>query len=353
MIRFKQFITEGGGQNMFLPATHNKSIEVNTAPRKENRDGYVSSGPVGVEHADSIHSSLQEFSRRFKEKTGGKELFGPEIKYGGSTGPIMDKSIPQERKERWGKTQFNDIDTHATEDSGNKLHNLFKNDGKDNKFGNLTLKAMTSHGGGRVTSVLFHHEPSGAHIQVDLLHTPKGPKGELFDPAHIDANASHPEDLDHNIKGAHRNAFLESIVSTVGPQHRGAIEVSKKTGKPVKNDDASRGSVPTHSLSAGRVGIKYRNHDTIPNAVLQTTPEERAKEGLPRSHEWLTGHLKENVPESVSFVQMHKILRTAVKSGKVTSDQYKTIKDRYNAKIKARGGLREGVMEELDKKHAS
>jgi hypothetical protein len=44
---------------------------------------------------------------------------------------------------------------------------------------------------------------------------------------------------------------------------------------------------------------------------------------------------------------------TCIITLEVNWDQYKTIKDRYNAKIKARGGLREGVMEELDKKHAS
>jgi len=355
MKTFKQFVIEnyflleGGGTNMFLPTPKGKAIPVLPVPKTDAREGHVASEPISTDHREAIHSSLEEFGKRFHERAG-HNIFGSKgIKYGGSTGPIMDKKTTPKDLARWGKQDFNDIDTHATEESQNHLHGMFKNDGKDNRFGHMSLQSMTRHGSG-ITSALFHfHHPEGhtTPVQIDLLHTPKGPKGEEMDPSHIVANSSHREDLDQKIKGAHRNAFAEAAVSVLGGAHpANKLEVSEKTGKPGKNQEP--GGAKKLSLVKGRVFPRFKDH---PNGLVKTSAEDRAAHGGTRQHEWLGSRLGSKLSEDSSMVEMHRAMSNAVKKGHVSPEDYHEVVSRFNKKIEERGGLRTDTIPQLERLH--
>jgi hypothetical protein len=351
-IREDYVLLEGGGKNMFLPTQKGSAIPVLPVPKTEEREGHVASEPISTEHRNAIHSSLEEFGRRFQEKTG-HNIFGNKgIRYGGSSGPIMDKKTTPHDLNRWGKHEFNDIDTHATEDSQNHLHGLFKNDGKDNRFKHMSLHSMTRHGSG-ITSALFHfHHPEGhtTPVQIDLLHTPKGPAGEEMDPAHIVANSSHREDLNHKIKGAHRNAFAESLVSVLGGAHHSdKQEVSEKTGKPVKNQEP--GGAKKLVLVKGRVFERFRPHPNGGLVRASATNRENAK-GV-RQHQWIGKRLGSKLSEDSSMVEMHKALTDAVRKGHVAPHEYNEVVSRYNDKVEKRGGLRMDTIPQLERMHGN
>lgn len=356
----EQLLNEGGGTDMFKAPSAGKPIEIH--PVSKDRTGNLTGEPVGTEHRQGIHKSLEAFGKAVASRTGQNPFGKKGIRYGGSSGPVMDSKTKQSDIDRWNKKDFNDIDVHtihAHKDGSElqeHLHGMFKHDGKDNRFGDLELKSMTKHGAGlgrgsAITSTLFYHHPTGKHIQIDLLHTPKGPKGEEMDPAHIVANSSHREDLDHGIKGAHRNALAEAAVSVLGGTHHpDKKEVSAKTGKPVKNEDVDSGGAKKVSLVKGRVFNRYAEHPSggLVKATQADRDAELAKGGGQQQHAWLSKRLGHGVSEDSSFVEMHGALHKALASGHINQDHMNEIRKRYNEKIEQRGGLRLGTFEERD-----
>lgn len=358
-IRENYVLLEGGGTNMFKAPSAGEPISVNTVSKE--RTGNLTSEPVGTEHREGIHKSLEAFGKAVASRTGQNPFGEKGIRYGGSSGPVMDSKTKQSDIDRWNKKDFNDIDVHTIHEhkDGSELqehlHGMFT-DGVNNRFGDLELRSMTKHGaklgkGTAITSALFYHHPTGKHIQIDFLHTPKGPKGQAMDPAYIVANSSHREDLDHKIKGAHRNALAEAAVSVLGGTHHpDKKEVSAKTGKPVKNEDVDRGGAKMESLVKGRVFKRYVEHSN--GGLVKATQEDRnaelAKGGGQQQHEWLSRRLGHEISEDSSFVAMHGALHKALASGSITQNHMNEIRDRYNEKIKERGGLRQGIFEQRD-----
>ena len=365
MLTFREFLREfflleGGGTNMFKAPSAGEPISVNTV--SEERTGNLTSETISTDHRKSIHSGLVAFGEAVASRTGQNPFGEKGIRYGGSSGPVMDSKTKQSDIDRWNKKDFNDIDVHTIHEhkDGSELqehlHGMFKNNGKDNRFGDLELKSMTKHGaklgdrGSAITSTLFYHHPTGNHIQIDLLHTPEGPGGKM-DPAYIVANSSHREDLDHKIKGAHRNALAEAAVSVLGGTHHpDKKEVSAKTGKPVKNEDVDRGGAKKVSLVKGRVFNRYTEHPNggLVKATQEDRNDELAKGGGQQQHEWLSERLGHGISEDSSFVEMHGALHKALASGHITQDHMNEIRERYNEKIEQRGGLRLGIFEERD-----
>jgi len=364
MLTFREFLREfflleGGGTNMFKAPSAGEPISVNTVSKE--RTGNLTSETISTDHRKSIHSGLVAFGEAVASRTGQNPFGKNGIKYGGSSGPIMDPKTTQKDINRWNKKDFNDIDVHtvhAHEDGSElqgHLHNMFT-DGVNNQFGDLELKSMTKHGaklgeGTAITSALFKHHPTGRHIQIDFLHTPKGPNGEAMDPAYIVANSSHREDLDHGIKGAHRNALAEAAVSVLGGTHHpDKKEVSVKTGKPVKNEDVDSGGAKKLSLVKGRVFNRYADHPSggLVKATQAHRDNELAEGGGQQQHAWLSKRLGKDISEDSSFVEMHGALHKALASGHITQDDMNEIRQRYNEKIEQRGGLRLGTFEERD-----
>lgn len=368
----EQLLNEGGGTDMFKAPSAGKPIEIH--PVSKDRTGNLTGEPVGIEHRQGIHKSLEIFGKAVASRTGQNPFGENGIRYGGSSGPIMDPETTEEDTNRWKKDHFNDIDVHtihAHEDGSElqeHLHNMFNHDGKDNRFGDLELKSMTKHGGtlGKgtaITSALFHHHPTGRHIQVDFLHTPKGPKGEAMDPGVIAGSSSKIEDMNHNIKGAHKNALAESVTSVLGGSHPENVNlISDKSGKSLKRPEDG---LKKMSLSAGRVWERYKpfKHEESGNKGLIPAGTEGRQHELKRGggklfHHWLNKKLGINLPEDPSFVKIHKALHEGLKSGLITRDHMNEIRNRYNAKIaeknkknKTSDGkikYREGIFEERD-----
>jgi hypothetical protein len=362
MLTFREFLREfflleGGGKNMFKEPSAGEPILVNSIP-KDDRTGNLTGEPIGTEHRKSIHNGLLAFGEAVKSRTGQNPFGENGIRYGGSSGPIMDPKTTEEDINRWKREKQKDVDVfaiHAHKDGSElqkHLHGMFKNDGKDNRFGDIELKSMAKHGGRlgegtSITSALFHYHPTGENFQVDLLHTPEGPKGEAMDPAYIVANSSHREDLDHRIKGAHKNALAEAAVSVLGGTHHPDKKVvSAQTGNQVKDEDVERGGAKKLSLDKGRVYNRYIKHKN--GGLVKVRQADRNAEDGQRQHEWLSKRLGRRISEDASFIEIHRALHEALASGHITQDHMNQIRERYNKKIKDRGELRLGTFEERD-----
>lgn len=202
MIRFKQFILEGG--NIKVKDAEGK--EVAAAPfSSKNRD----------ERASQVHDALHDLHNSFHAETG-KHLFGQGAKalktgtaYSGSTKQFMNKdkkSIPDAEFHKH-KPTVGDIDVQVPKEHKDDLHkHLQANVGKH--FGAYKLVGIKK-SGNETHAVMQHH--NGENHQFDFEHV----SYHKDEPAEHEQflHSSSWDDAKHGIKGAHHKILLNAIAS--------------------------------------------------------------------------------------------------------------------------------------------
>lgn len=253
MLRFSQFIqeqliVEGGGLGIFKP--QQGKIVAHSMPKKDEREGNLSSEPLPLEHKEDIHHALASVAQIFKKHTG-DHLFGNKDQslhnhqaYAGSTRHVMGTDPKTVRhwfglqgKKGPSAESIGDFDVHGNTSviAKHGLDNIFDTNQKLGK-GNVRMVGMIKAGSGH--HLLFEHtDHTGQkrHVQVDLLHTKYDGNAPNKDRAI--GTGSEVDDLKQGIKGVSRQELASAMVKVVGGKAEGKRFVSEKTGKPVKLSD--------------------------------------------------------------------------------------------------------------------
>lgn len=252
MLRFSQFVeqyvlVEGGGLEIFK-RQEGKKIVAHSMPKKDQREGNLSSEPLPLEHKLDIHHALTSVAQIFHKHTG-EHLFGDNDQslhnhqaYAGSTRHVIGADVDRVRhwfglqgKKGSSAESIGDFDVHgnASVIAKHGLDGIFKTNQKLGK-GNVRMVGMIKAGSGH--HLLFEHtDHTGQkrHVQVDLLHTKYD--GNAPDKDRAIGTGSEIEDLNAGIKGVGRQELASAVVKAAGGKlDPNTIVVSEKTGKPKK-----------------------------------------------------------------------------------------------------------------------
>lgn len=196
MIRFKQFIIEGGNLKVNVNGTTVQSdpIKVSASNRQK--------------HVDDIKGALNHIHDSFHSATG-QHLFGNNKQalkndqiYAGSTRSFMNtKNISHEEFAKH-KPSVGDIDVQVPKEHKDALHNHMQ---PGMKFGKYTVVGSKKHG--TEFSAVMKHDNGNKH-QFDFeavnYHKDRPDAGEQF------TRSSHWDDIKKGIKGAHHSILLNA-----------------------------------------------------------------------------------------------------------------------------------------------
>ena len=273
MIRFKEFLTEGG--NVLVGSSKASPIPMTAKTR--------------LKTASDVHGMLSHLHDSFHKETG-KHLFGPNKKalikgsaYSGSTSHLFNKGVSDQDLEQH-KPTLGDIDVKIPSEHADKLHQHLQ-PGK--KFGHYTV--VGSKKAGTEIHTLMKHKSGPIH-QVDFEKTKyehgEPTKGEVL------SHSSDWEDTKKGIKGFHHKILLNAaggehhkfspmygLGSRKNPEKPGWTNDPEKITKTLFGKKAD----PNHIHSFGGVTHLIKNHihpsehQNIYNKFKEST---RAKSGV-------------------------------------------------------------------------
>jgi hypothetical protein len=201
MIRFKQFIAEGG--NIEAGGVQAAPFKVTAGNRHER--------------AKDIHDALDSLHNSFHTEHG-LHLFGRDKKalksgsiYAGSSKHLMNKKIGDEDFARH-KPKVGDVDVQIPKDHGDLLASHLK---PGSQHGKYTVRGIKKHGND-ITAVMTH--ANGEHHQFDFEKShyehDEPTKGEQF------LHSSDWEDTKKGVKGQHHKVLINA---TGGDTHKFSI----------------------------------------------------------------------------------------------------------------------------------
>ena len=236
MLRFKQFLSEGGNLPFVDPNNPHKGERVSDAVDSSKR------GEQQSHFRDFFNSLDSSF-----QKQHGHNLFGNALKNNtfasGSAEGYMDPNISHERFAK-AKPTMGDFDVQVPKEHREKLQQHLQPGQVHGQF-----KVVHVRNSGSQDHAIVQHLGTGQHHQID------------FEPVHYDketqqpnaferfAHNSHINDLEQGLKGVHHKYLMQSI-----PQaHSKPAIISKMAGRgKARAEVREEGNVAPHSFSVDK-----------------------------------------------------------------------------------------------------
>jgi hypothetical protein len=264
MLRFKQFISEGGNiQIGKVGGDGPKAAPFDSSNRERLQPDIINALHAVHKHVEGIVPGAHIFGKD------GSSLKSQGAFDTGSTKMFFDKSIPHKEYAE-GIKKTGDIDALIDGKRQPEVQKALTDTKPGTKFGNLTYLGVKHHGGNE-SSILMKHPDHPEPLQIDLTHSPYE-NNEPTQEAKDSRRGGSFEDRKMGIKGVRLNQLTHSVAKNVH-----GMKYSTKGLKAGDAEPSSTGIQNSKAVSKKLFGVEHKDIDSfsgVARLIKQYVPAE-------------------------------------------------------------------------------